>query len=337
MPLKLFNSLNWITFAAMLYLLYLPFLFLVMLAYFKVAIRYNIIDHPNHRSSHNEWTIRGGGILFPIALLLEFFISGFAYPLFISGLMLISLVSFYDDVRPLTNKIRLLTHLTAVSLLFIQAGLMDYSIWLIAAAYIVAIGSINAYNFMDGINGITACYSLVSIATLFLINEYITPFLPFPWFLPSIMSLIVFGFFNFRKKAKCFAGDVGSIGMAYILTFFFTLLILRTGEIKYFGLFLVYGLDSITTILFRLIRGENIFEAHRTHFYQFLVNTKSWPHLAVSSFYAFLQLIMNVFIVKSDLDGVPFMLFLFASGVLVFGLRLVVEGRHHLLRTKAPL
>ena len=115
----------------MIFLLYLPALIFLLLLYFRLAVQFKIIDKPNQRSSHSRFTIRGGGILFPIALLLQFLISGFYFPLFISGLLLISLISFYDDLRPLSSRIRLLVHLTAVSFLFMQAGLMTHSLWII--------------------------------------------------------------------------------------------------------------------------------------------------------------------------------------------------------------
>lgn len=143
----------------MLQLLYLPVLTLLLLFYFRLAVQFKIIDKPNQRSSHSRITIRGGGIIFPIAILLQALFSGFQYPLFTSGLLLISIVSFYDDLRPLSNKIRLLVHLIAVSFLFMQAGLMSYPVLIIIPVYILVIGAINAYNFMDGINGITGAYS----------------------------------------------------------------------------------------------------------------------------------------------------------------------------------
>ncbi|MEJ7780623.1 MAG: glycosyltransferase family 4 protein [Daejeonella sp.] len=315
----------------MLYLLYLPVLFFVTLVYFRLAVQFNIIDQPNHRSSHKRRTIRGGGILFPIAFLLQFLVSGFAYPLFILGLMLISLISFYDDLRPLSSKVRLLGHLIAVSLLFTQAGLMGYPWWLIGICYILVIGTINAYNFMDGINGITGSYSLVTMISLYLINAYIVSFASSEWLMVSALALLVFNFFNFRTKAKCFAGDVGSVSIAFIIIFFLLLLILQTQELKYIGLLLLYGLDAVTTIIFRLIRKENIFEAHRSHFYQYLANVKQWPHLLVAGLYMIVQLLVNVLIIYSSLDWKGFLLLILVSGIVFVGIRFMVEGKGYLI------
>ena len=315
----------------MLQLLYFPVLALLILLYFRLAVQFKIIDRPNQRSSHSRITIRGGGIIFPIAIFLQALFSGFQYPLFTSGLLLISIVSFYDDLRPLSNKIRLLGHLLAVSLLFMQAGLMVYPVWIILAVYILVIGTINAYNFMDGINGITGAYSLITILSLYFINETRLVFVLSEWLILVSMSLLVFNFFNFRKNAKCFAGDVGSVSMAFIIIFFLLLLILKTQDLKYIGLLLFYGLDTVTTLIFRLIRRENIFEAHRSHFYQYLANVKGWPHLRVATLYMVAQLMVNILIVYSDWNLATFLIFILVAGFAFVGLRFMVEGKGGLL------
>jgi UDP-GlcNAc:undecaprenyl-phosphate GlcNAc-1-phosphate transferase len=318
----------------MLQLLYLPVLTFLLLFYFRLAVRFKIIDKPNQRSSHSRITIRGGGIIFPIAILLQALFSGFQYPLFTSGLLLISIVSFYDDLRPLSNKIRLLVHLLAVSLLFMQAGLMAYPVWIIIPVYILVIGTINAYNFMDGINGITGTYSLITLLSLYFINETQFVFVYSEWLIIVAISLLAFNFFNFRKKAKCFAGDVGSVSMAFIIIFFLLLLMLKTQDLKYIGLLLFYGLDTVSTIIFRLIRRENIFEAHRSHFYQYLVNVKGWPHLGVSTLYIVIQLLVNALIISSNWNLEAYFIFFLVSGLVFVGMRFVVEGKRNLIMSK---
>ena len=315
----------------MLYLLYLPVLTALILLYFKFAIQFKIIDKPNQRSSHSRITIRGAGIIFPIAISLQALFSGFQYPLFTSGLLLISIVSFYDDLRPLSNKIRLLIHLIAVSLLFMQSDLLAYPFWIILLVYILVIGTINAYNFMDGINGITGAYSLITILSLYFINENHNSFVSIEWLMITALSLLVFNFFNFRKKAKCFAGDVGSLSMAFIIIFFLLLLILKTQDLKYIGLLLFYGLDTVSTLIFRLIRRENIFEAHRSHFYQYLANAKGWPHLRVAFLYLLAQLMVNILIVYSAWNLATFLIFILVTGFAFVGLRFMVEGKGGLL------
>jgi UDP-N-acetylmuramyl pentapeptide phosphotransferase/UDP-N-acetylglucosamine-1-phosphate transferase len=318
----------------MIFLLYLPILTFILLLYFRLAIQFKIIDKPNQRSSHSLVTIRGAGIIFPIALSVHFLFSNFQYPLFSSGLMLISLISFYDDLKTISNKVRIIIQLLAVSLLFKEIGLLNYSIWIIILAFILVIGTINAFNFMDGINGITGSFSMVTILSLYLVNEQIYQFVISEWLLVTSMTLIVFNFFNFRKKAKCFAGDVGSVSIAFIIIFFLLLLIIKSGDLKYIGLLLFYGLDSVSTIAFRLIRRENIFEAHRSHFYQYLANVKGWPHLRVSALYIVVQLLVNVFIVYSDWNSTAFLIFILVSGIVFVGLRFAVEGKRNLIMSK---
>lgn len=318
----------------MLQLLYLPVLALLLLFYFRLAVQFKIIDKPNQRSSHSSVTIRGGGIIFPIAFLLQALFSGFQYPLFTFGLILISIVSFYDDLRPLSNKIRLLVHLIAVTFLFMEAGLISYPVLIIIPVYILVIGAINAYNFMDGINGITGAYSLITILSLYFINETQISFVLSQWLIIVAISLLAFNFYNFRKKAKCFAGDVGSVSMAFIIIFFLLILILKTENLKYIGLLLFYGLDAVSTIIFRLIRRENIFEAHRSHFYQHLANVKSWPHLRVSTLYMVVQFLVNVLIIFSDWDLGAYLFFFLVFGLAFVALRFVVEGKRDLIMSK---
>jgi UDP-N-acetylmuramyl pentapeptide phosphotransferase/UDP-N-acetylglucosamine-1-phosphate transferase len=302
-----------------------------MLFYFRTAMKFGIIDTPNHRSSHSHATIRGGGIIFPIAIFLQALFTGFDYPLFSIGLFLISAISFYDDLRPLSSKIRLLVHLIAVSLLFAQADLLTYTVWIIIPAYILVIGTINAYNFMDGINGITGAYSLITILSLYFINESGIQFVSNELLIITVLALLVFNCFNFRKKAKCFAGDVGSVSMAFIIIFFILLIILKTEDLKYIGLLLFYGLDTVSTIIFRLIRRENIFEAHRSHFYQYLANVIGWQHLWISTLYMIVQLMVNLLIFYSDWDSVDLLIFILVSGIVFAGLRFVIEGKRNLI------
>ena len=316
----------------MLYLLYLFFSVSLLLIYFKIAAHFNIVDKPNHRSSHQQLTILGGGIIFPLVITLHTLVNGFIFPYFTAGLILISVISFYDDIRPLSFAIRLFGHLIAVSLIFLETDLIYYSIWLIIIAYIVVIGSLNAYNFMDGINGLTGAYSLVTIVSLFYINEYNVKFVSTDWLVITAISLIAFNIFNFRALAKCFAGDVGSVSMAFIIIFFILTLLIISNDFKYIGLLLIYGLDSVTTIIFRLIRHENIFLAHRSHFYQYLVNCKSWPHLAVALLYAFLQIMVNILIFYQSFEPIGLILFLLSAGLIVVAIRVAIEGKIYLFK-----
>lgn len=272
----------------MIYLIIFIILFVLELIYFKIADHYNIIDKPNERSSHTRITLRGGGVIFYIGALLYFIWSGFQYPWFFLGLTMMTVVSFADDVLTLSNKIRLLVHFTSVLLMAYELQIFEYPWYYLLIAFVFIVGVINAYNFMDGINGITAGYSFSVGALLLLVNTDI-PFIDKDLLLFSMLGVLVFAFFNFRQRATCFAGDVGSVSIAFILLFCLGSLILYTNNYIYILFLAVYGIDAVWTIIRRIFRRENIFEAHRSHLYQFLGNEAGVNKLLISVIYTVLQ------------------------------------------------
>lgn len=288
------------------YILVTILLFTSILIYFKIADKYNIIDKPNHRSAHTQITLRGGGVIFPIAFII-FCIFNFNdviqnYWSFGLGLLAICTISFIDDIVTLSNRIRLSIHFISVMLLLHFTGafiLMPFWIWPIL--FILIIGTLNAYNFMDGINGMTGLYSVAALGSLAYINKEVFKFTDQNFIYYPILAAIVFLFFNFRKKAKCFAGDVGSMGIGFWVIGLITLLIMKTQEYKYILLLSVYGIEVVLTIIERLMLKENIFEAHRRHLYQLFANEKKVSHLLISFVYALVQLIINTFLIYSDL------------------------------------
>ena len=289
------------------------FILLVLeLLYFRIADKFNIIDKPNHRSSHTQITLRGGGVIFPIAFLLYaasyFFrensiLSPQNYLIFGIGLLVICTISFIDDILDLSSKIRLVFHFLSVSLLLYFINVLQLlPIWAIPILYILIIGILNAYNFMDGINGITGLYSLVILGSLLYVNQYVIEFTDINFIIYPLIACLVFLFFNFRKKAKCFMGDVGSMGIVFWIIALIGLLILKTENFKYLFFLTIYGVDVVFTILERLKLKENIFEAHRRHLYQLFANEKKVSHLIISSFYAMIQLLINVFLINSNFN-----------------------------------
>lgn len=280
----------------MIYLVVFVILLIMELLYFKVADRYNIIDKPNERSSHTTITLRGGGIIFYLGALTYFFYSGFDYPWFFLGLTLMTVVSFLDDIISLSNRIRLLIHFTSVFLMAHELLVFDMPWYYLLITFVVVVGVINAYNFMDGINGITAAYSLAVGGLLIMVNQEVA-FVAQDLLLFSMLGVLVFAFFNFRNKAKCFAGDVGSVAIAYILLFALGALIIKTGNLIYFLFLTVYGIDTVWTIVRRLYLKENIFEAHRSHLYQYLGNEAGVNKLLVSFSYATLQFIIGLAVI----------------------------------------
>lgn len=273
----------------MIYIVFFIVLLLAELFYFKIADRFNIIDKPNLRSSHTQITLRGGGILFPIAVVLGFGM-GYVSWFFAVAVVLVATVSFIDDIRPLSQLPRLLAHVVAIGLVMYDLEIIIIGWWWLPVVAILLIGWTNAFNFMDGINGITVLYALVSLVTFRFLPEMVTsvPML-------DVMSIacLVFAYFNLRKRAKTFAGDVGSVAMALFLGYYMVQLISTTQQIGYLLFFAVYGIDALLTIFNRLRKKENILEAHRSHLYQYLANEKRFPHVGVALGYATVQLAVN--------------------------------------------
>ena len=278
----------------MYYIIILVLLFLAELFYFRIADKCNIIDKPNERSSHTRITLRGGGIIFYFGVLAYFLTSHFEYPWFMLALTLITFISFVDDIRSTSQVLRLVFHFSAMALMFYQWGLFSLPWWTLLVALIVCTGIINAYNFMDGINGITGGYSLVVLVALAYINEAVVPFVEQGFILTVLCSVVVFNFFNFRKRAKCFAGDVGSVCIAFVLLFFIGKLVIRTEDFSWIILLVVYGVDSVLTIIHRLMLHENIGLPHRKHLYQIMANELKIPHMVVSSVYMLVQALVII-------------------------------------------
>ncbi len=290
------------------------------LVYFRIADRCNIIDKPNERSSHTRVVLRGGGIIFLIGVWIWTAFFGvdsslplrMTYPWFLAAVTLAAGVSFIDDIHSLPDSMRLVVQFVAMGLLFLQIVLSlgfggeEYAwyIWamIAMAALIVCVGATNIYNFMDGINGITAGYSLAVLVPLLLANRSFAalrmagPFVEESLIVVTILSVLVFSYFNFRpkNKAKCFAGDVGSVGIAFILLFMIGCLIMKTKDITWLIFLVVYGVDGCCTIVHRIMLHEHLGEAHRKHAFQLMANELGMSHVTVSLIYMAIQLVISL-------------------------------------------
>ena len=276
------------------YIIVAVLLLMVELVYFKIADHFNIIDKPNERSSHKRIVLRGGGIIFTIALWIWSLWSGFQYPWMLAGVTLAAGISFIDDIHSLPDSLRLVVHFAAMFLVFQEIGLLHWNMWwIVPIALFISVCGTNIYNFMDGINGITGGYSLAMLIPLFLLNRKYN-FMDESLLVVIGLSLLVFCLFNFRTKAKCFAGDVGSIGIALILTFCIGRLMMVTGDVAWIMLMMIYGVDGLLTIVHRMMLYENLGQAHRKHAYQLMANELKMPHVMVSSIYMALQLAISL-------------------------------------------
>ena len=362
-------------------------LLLLELLYFRIADRFNIIDKPNQRSSHSRIVLRGGGIIFTIALWVWSIMSGFEYPWLLAGVTLAAGISFVDDIKSLPDSIRLVVQFVSMLLVFAEIGIIpgvdvlrqaqepstlavvepvetpQLWQWLIMLfALIVAVAGTNIFNFMDGINGITGGYAISVLIPLFLLNssldnpstslgmtdgsvistecnEWRDPSTAFGMtggFMDETMliviglSVLVFCFFNFRKKAKCFAGDVGSIGMALLLVFCIGRLMYVTGDVSWIVLYLIYGVDGMMTILHRIMLRENLGQAHRKHAYQLMANELKMPHVVVSSIYMAMQLIVSLIAIYVIPDTIlAHWIYLIAAAIIMAGAYIIFMCKYY--------
>lgn len=265
----------------------------VMLGYLFIANKSGIIDKPNDRSSHKKPTVRGGGVIFPIAILLWAITFDHSVWYFVVAVLSVGIIGFLDDRYSLPPLPRLVFQSLGVLFVLVELGMLTLPLLYIGIAFIVITGWLNTFNFMDGINGISVLYSASVILGIYLYKDII-PEIQLSLVYNVTLSLIVFGWLNVRKNAVVFAGDVGSLSMGLILAYFVSVLILTTEQWEFIMFFSVYGVDSILTILDRLKNRENIFEAHRSHLYQYLANEMEWPHLIVAVIYSSLQFIIIV-------------------------------------------
>ena len=285
------------------------------LIYFRIADKCNIIDKPNERSSHSTIVLRGGGVIFAISMVIWyiwFMVNGSGgtveYLPFMVGLLMVAGISFVDDIHSLPDSLRMVVQIVSILLMFWSINLgsegMVHGSWfwqvvIALVALFFCVGATNIINFMDGINGITAGYALAMLVPIalvngsgFMVNGFIEP----SYLIVAIIGVLVFSLFNFRPKgkAKCFAGDVGSIGIAFIILFALGKLMLATQDVTWIVFFLVYGIDGSMTIFHRIMLHENLGQAHRKHAYQLMANELKMSHVVVSLLYMAMQLVVSL-------------------------------------------
>lgn len=303
----------------------------VELVYFRIADRFNIIDKPNERSSHSTIVLRGGGIIFAISMLVWavlMMVQGndiVPYLPFLCGLVMVAGISFVDDIHSLPDSVRMGVQILAVLLMFWSVELYTAICpwWLLVLIVVVAlffcVGATNIINFMDGINGITAGYAFAMLLPLLLVNRD-KGFVEESYLIVAIIGVLVFSIFNFRPKgkAKCFAGDVGSIGIAFIILFALGRLMLATKDVTWIVFFLVYGIDGSLTIFHRIMLHENLGQAHRKHAYQLMANELGMSHVVVSLLYMAIQLVVSLgFIYLCPATVLAHWIYLIGAGIVL--------------------
>lgn len=275
------------------YIISFILLIVFFLLYLYVARRCGVVSVPNERKLQSHPVITGSGVIFIIAFVLWKVLFSQQFEFFFAGVMIVSIVSFVDDVRNLSVSFRLVFQFLAAVLVFCD---LDVPIWIACLAIVPFVGMANIFNFMDGINGIHAFMSLVVLVSLYVVNCSI------PFVEPSLLYLLAMSVVVFLVPnvcGKCFCGDVGSIGLSYILLFLLARLVVATGDASWLLFISVYATDGILTIVRRLFLRENIFRPHRRHIYQHLVDVCNIHPLIVSLGYAFLQLVVSFIVICS--------------------------------------
>lgn len=263
--------------------------------YIRLASKLNIFAND---ASH---TVTGGGIIFPLAYFmgdLLFADNGFTYPYISIGAIIIATVSFIDDVRGVSPILRLIVHFFCAGLMIMQVDntmAADFPFWLNVIIAVTAVAIINAFNFLDGIKGMTASYGLVVLLTAY--SQFSESLL-----IMLIGAVIAFCFYNIRTPERCFAGDTGSISLGYFTTFALLLDAVSPSSSVFSVIpdwsvliyVFVYLADFGLTLFRRIINRENIFVSHRTHLYQLLVDKCHISHIKVALCYATLQFAISI-------------------------------------------
>lgn len=310
------------------YILLFVILVICEVGYIKLARKYLIGAKEEKRSSHKGYRLSGGGIIFILSAIIYYIYNRFAghrlpaeFNTMIIGAIALAIISFIDDIHNLSPGIRLFVHTLVIGTTFSSYLISgQYDIFLLIL--LGGIGFINAYNFMDGIDGIMAGYSIVSLGTLYYCYISIPDFSE-TFILTILIATIVFAFFNFRKQSVCFAGDVGSIVMGFFIAYLIIKLIAYTHDATVLIFLIVYAIDTVFTIFQRLFAGENILLPHRHHLYQLMANQWHVPHYKISLGYDVTQLAVNViyFIIPVYLHWTYFILVTIFLSVIYFILK----------------
>lgn len=274
------------------------------------AGRGRMLDIPNERSSHVRPTPRGGGLAIVVVtlagswLILPFVrseITVWQWLAYSAGALLIAGVSWLDDLRSLSTRVRFAAHLTGALVVCLAFGAwkgitlpglgnVNLGLWGWPLTLVWIVGLTNAYNFMDGIDGIAGAQAVVAGMGWALIGIIVSsPLLCIVGILLAFSSL---GFLGHNwPSAKIFMGDVGSAFLGFSFAVLPIIAARSDPRFVLVGLLLVwpFAFDTAYTFIRRLCRRENVFAAHRSHLYQRLV-IAGLSHRTVTLLYIFLAL-----------------------------------------------
>ncbi|MDA0686792.1 MAG: hypothetical protein O3C22_08190 [Bacteroidetes bacterium] len=281
--------------------------------YPRLAAVLNMVDVPNSRSSHRRATPTGFGLVLVVGVLLNLAHVPYADAWeFYTGFLLIAMTSFLDDYKPIAPGLRFLAQVAAVGLILyalpISKTNLDSPIVLLFAL-IFGVGMLNAYNFMDGINGMLLLHVLVVLGTLMSINmgwlgverhhvHFIdNDILGIAFFVALLLAIV-----NARNQALGFIGDVGALGFAFIILYALYQLFAQTQNYMYFIFIGIFGIDTGCTIAVKLWRNESVTLPHRDFLFKRFVHVFKQSHLSISAPYALVQLASNIIVLQFPAD-----------------------------------
>lgn len=301
----------------------------------QLLLWFGITDKPNARSSHSAPVVRGGGVLPICVFIVDAAFAGASHPIttsWLAGLAFVATVSFVDDVRSLPAIFRMAIHGLAAAVVMLSLappgvilGGGAHALLLFGIGVATIVGYTNAFNFMDGINGLAALQAILAgVGTAMVaISAGLSPSHPaviFAWSAAGVAA----GFlpYNF-PKARVFMGDVGSASYGFIFSTLTVWLWLELGwrvGLLVAGLHLCFILDTGVTMLRRLLRRENVLRAHREHFYQRAVRS-GLSHQQVTLRMMGIQLVITVAsAVVAHLNLGAWHWFVFAAAWMLWGL-----------------
>lgn len=268
----------------------LAILVIVEAAFVWGAHRVRTHRHPGALAS----PIAGAGVVFMAAMLASCLWYDFPSPWLAAVFFMMSAICLIDDFNPLPVAPRFVAQVITAAATLYAASLYSLPLWAGIPLLIAAVAYVNAYNFMDGINGMTALYSAVLLGFLLWVDLHMAWFAPPGAIIVMLMAIAVFAPLNVRPRAICFAGDVGSVTMGFFTLLLLCMLIMATGSAAWLAAVAVYGVDACCTIVYRAMLRQPLTQSHKLHLYQRLTHSWGIPAVAVSAIYAAVQLAIDL-------------------------------------------
>lgn len=310
-----------------------------------IAIKHDIVDTPNHRSSHSETIPRGAGIVFVLlwlfGVMLALAKNDISGPLAFSILYpvsFIAVVSFLDDYYDIPRTVRLLIHLIASTIAVISILGYEFSSYTYFNAFLLILlvltsaWSVNLYNFMDGLDGLAAIQAIFifSVSGLCLYIHEDTEL----GYLSLLLAFSVMGFLIWNwPKAKIFMGDVGSTTLG-ILIIIFACWGYKKGSLSpliYFIMYLPFLFDATITVFRRMLYGEKWYYAHKSHAFQRL-HSAGWSHQNVLFAFIGLCLLDSFFALIAFKYPSSFLCVLLMELLLILGIYISIERIYPMMR-----